>query len=400
LDCLEERALLATINASGVISAAAAGPNTSYTITLTNASSSNSGIGTFWFAWVPGEDFLATSPVSVNPPSGWTDNITNMGPGDGFAIQFLANGPANDVKPGSSQNFSFTSADSPAAVNGNSVFFPGTPVETAFVYPQGPFSDAGHQFVVTPASSTSPSPSPSPSPIPTPSPSPSQSPAPPITVVGVQDVTNKKHTVTEVVVDLSGAANSAQANNVATYRLTAANATGSFTARNSPVLGLRSAMFNPANDTITLIPRKAISLARPVELTINGSSPSGLQDGSGQLIDGNGDGVAGGNAVVRISRAGATMNPAAVTPARVVRAAPNKAVGSASPTPPAAISGTSSAEPVGVSSMPPAQPVGMSTMAPAQSVMVAATPPMQPLGIQPMSDALVDDALDRRESMM
>ena len=122
---------MATINASAVISSTAAGADTNYTIDLTNASSSNSGIGTFWYAWVPGEDFLATSPVSVSPPAGWTDNITNMGAGDGFAIQFLANSAANDVQPGSSLSFSFTSADSPASVNGNSAFYPGTPVGTS-----------------------------------------------------------------------------------------------------------------------------------------------------------------------------------------------------------------------------------------------------------------------------
>ena len=74
---------MATINASAVISSTAAGPDFNDTITLSNASSSDSGIGTFWFAWIPGEDFLATSPISVSPPSGWSDNITNMGPGDG-----------------------------------------------------------------------------------------------------------------------------------------------------------------------------------------------------------------------------------------------------------------------------------------------------------------------------
>ena len=97
LEYLEGRALMATINASGVISSTAAGTGFNYSITLTNASSSNAGIGTFWYSWVPGEDFLATSPTSVTPPPGWTDNITNMGPGDGFAIQFLANRPANDL---------------------------------------------------------------------------------------------------------------------------------------------------------------------------------------------------------------------------------------------------------------------------------------------------------------
>src|SRR5262249_39269520 len=150
---------------------------------------------------------------------------------------------------GSSLNFTFTTADSPAAINGNSVFFPGTPVLTSFVYPQGPFSDAGHQFVVTPATPTpAPTPVPSPGPAPTPapslaptpaptpapSPSPTSTPAPPVTVVGIQEVKIRKHQVTEIVVDLSGPVDAAQADNVANYLLATANVEGSFTARNSP----------------------------------------------------------------------------------------------------------------------------------------------------------------------
>ncbi len=318
LEYLEGRALMATINASGVITSTATGAGFNYTITLTNASSSNAGIGTFWYAWVPGEDFLATSPTSVSPPPGWTDNITNAGAGDGFAIQFLANSAANDVQPGSSLNFSFTSADSPASVNGNSVFYPGTPVGTSTVYPQGPFSDAGHQFVVTPTPAAMPTPTPTPSPTPAPTPMPSPTPAPvatstpapapPVTVVSIQEVKNKKHLVTEIVVDFSGPINAAQADNVANFRLAMANGKGIFTAKNSPVMKLRSAALNPANDTVTLIPAKAIAVTKPLQLTINGTAPSGLQDTSGQLIDGDDNGVAGGNAVVMIRRTGVTIN--------------------------------------------------------------------------------------------
>jgi hypothetical protein len=257
LDALEGRALMATINASGVITSTAVGADFKYTITLTNASSSNSGIGTFWYAWVPGEDFLATSPISVSPPAGWTDNITNMGSSDGYAIEFIANSAASDVQPGSSLNFSFTSADSPTSVNGNSVFYSGTPVSTSFVYPQGPFSDAGHEFVVTPASP------------PTSGPPPTSTPPTPLTVTAVQEV-KKRHMLKEIVVDVSGAVNAAELNNVADYRLTMANRKGSFTAKNSRVVKVRSAVFNSANDTVTLIPAKAFALTKRVELTING----------------------------------------------------------------------------------------------------------------------------------
>jgi hypothetical protein len=109
-------------------------------------------------------------------------------------------------------------------------------------------------------------------------------------VVRVQDVVNKRHQVTEIVVDFSGPVNAAQAGNVANYQLVEANSKGSFTARNSPVLSLRSALFNPANDTVTLIPRKAFRLARPVELRFNGT--------------------AGWNPVAPNYRTGVTLNPA------------------------------------------------------------------------------------------
>jgi trimeric autotransporter adhesin len=100
--------------------------------------------------WVPGEDFLATNPISESPPPGWTDIITNAGAGDGFAIQFDASSPSNDLQPGASLNFGFTSADDPASVNGNSVFYPGTPTSTSFVYSIGPFEGVSDQLVVTP----------------------------------------------------------------------------------------------------------------------------------------------------------------------------------------------------------------------------------------------------------
>jgi uncharacterized protein YjdB len=151
VDALEERRLLANIIPSGVISSTPDGSNFDYTITLSNSSSSAASIGTFWYAWIPGEDFLATNPISVTSPNGWTDNVTNMGTEDGYAIQYISSGAAYNVQPGSSLNFGFTSADTPSSVNGNSVFFPNTPVGTSYVYPQGPFSDPGHVFIVTPA---------------------------------------------------------------------------------------------------------------------------------------------------------------------------------------------------------------------------------------------------------
>jgi hypothetical protein len=315
LEYLEGRAVPATINASGVINSVAASGGFTYTIDLTNSSSSNSGIGTFWYGWVPGEDFLATSPTSVVAPTGWTGTITHGGASDGYAIEFVSQSSIYNVAPGSSTVFSFNSTSPPSAVNGNSVFYPSTPVNTAFVYPGAPFSDAGHQFVLS--STATPTPTPAPTPTPTASPTPTPTPtgtstptpaaAPLVGVVSVQAVKNRNNVVTAIDVRFSGPLDAVQANNTSNYRLVAANRKGLFTARNSVALGLRSAILNPANDTVTLTLKKTFALSSPVQLTINGTAPSGLQDSSGRLIDGNGDGASSGNAIAVISRSGVSL---------------------------------------------------------------------------------------------
>ncbi len=119
-----------------------------YTITLDDTGSTT--IGTLWFAWVPGRDFLATSPGSITAPAGWTDIITHGGPSDGYAIQWVASSPSSDIQPsGSLTGFSFVSSDSPSSVFGDSVFYPGTPVTTSFVYSGSPFSDGGFDTVLS-----------------------------------------------------------------------------------------------------------------------------------------------------------------------------------------------------------------------------------------------------------
>lgn len=133
---------------NGSITSQANGSNFDYEITLTNSALSTDSVRTFWYAWVPGKDFLATNPLSVAVPSGWSEIVTHFPnvPTNGYAIQWVTS--TAPVDPGQSQTFRFTSADSPASVNGDSVFFPGTPVGTSFVYSGAPFQGASAQFVV------------------------------------------------------------------------------------------------------------------------------------------------------------------------------------------------------------------------------------------------------------
>jgi len=135
---------------SATITTASAGAINSYSLTLTDGASSTVPIQTFWFAWIPGQDYLATSPLTVTNPTGWTDNITHGGTTDGYAIQWVASSPSFDVAAGSTlSGFDFTSVDSPASIDGNSVFYPSTPVLTSFTYSSTPLSGTSEKFVVS-----------------------------------------------------------------------------------------------------------------------------------------------------------------------------------------------------------------------------------------------------------
>lgn len=125
----------------------------SYSYSLTLHDTGSTTVGTFWFAWVPGRDFMDVSPNSVSSPPGWTDAITHAGSNDGYAIQWHVTSPSSgEVQSGGSlSGFSFTSSESPAQLFGDSSFYPGTAELTSFLYSGEPFSDGGFQFVVEPA---------------------------------------------------------------------------------------------------------------------------------------------------------------------------------------------------------------------------------------------------------
>ncbi len=153
-----------SIDAGAVITATPAGSDFDYSITLTNTGSGPGAdrIATFWFAWVPNINFLATSPLSVTSPAGWTDVITNRGATDGYGIKFEANSTANNLAPGSSLVFQFQSADTPTQLMGMSQFHSTHPVLESFVYNMkegvvGPFAGDSDVFDVKFASVPEPS---------------------------------------------------------------------------------------------------------------------------------------------------------------------------------------------------------------------------------------------------
>jgi hypothetical protein len=136
------------------------------------------------------------------------------------------------------------------------------------------------------------------------------SPPPLVTITKVVDKTNKKHQVIEVDVDFSGPVNAAEADSLSIYRLATPGKHNSYTAKNARIIRLKSATYASMGgmSAVALIPKKPFVLTKPVQLLINGSFPAGLQDAEGRLIDGDGNGTAGGNAVVVISKKSVTIN--------------------------------------------------------------------------------------------
>lgn len=135
------------IAATGTFTDTPNGGAYNYVIDLQNSASSTSPVGTFWFAWIPGQFFLPSSPTGVTPPSGWSDSIIT---GSGrSSIEFTANSTSADILAGGSLDFDFTSADSPSTMAGQSAV-PGDAVGLSTLYSgDSAFSGNSLQFTVT-----------------------------------------------------------------------------------------------------------------------------------------------------------------------------------------------------------------------------------------------------------
>ena len=135
-------------------------------------------------------------------------------------------------------------------------------------------------------------------------------PPPLVTTTGVQDMMNKKHQVTEVLVTFSGPVNAAEAGSISTYHLATPGKKGSFAAKNAGTIKLKSAMYTAASHEVALIPKKSFALTKPVQVLVYGTPPSGLQDTDGRYIDGADNGQAGSNAAAILTKKSVTIEAA------------------------------------------------------------------------------------------
>ncbi len=128
-----------------------------------------------------------------------------------------------------------------------------------------------------------------------------------VTLKQVKEITNKKHQVTEVLLTFSGPVNSNEADRIGAYRLATPGKGGSYTAKSAAVVKLKSAVYTGTKDTVALTPAKPFVITKPVQLLVYGAGATALKDSFGRLIDGDHNGVAGGNAIAILSKGGATI---------------------------------------------------------------------------------------------
>jgi len=118
-----------------------------YTYDMSLTDTGTTDIGTFWYAWVPGEDFLPATPTDILSPLGWDLNaITGKGNStDGKAIRWEATTP---LQPGQTiDGFQFSIAEPPSVIFADTPFYSDTLIDTSTVYQGGPFQGGSDKFV-------------------------------------------------------------------------------------------------------------------------------------------------------------------------------------------------------------------------------------------------------------
>jgi acrosin len=107
--------------------------------------------------------------------------------------------------------------------------------------------------------------------------------------------------LTSIVMTFSGPLDPTKARDLRNYRLVALGPDHRFGTRDDRVVRLRSALYNSSYRSVTLIPRRRLPRALPLELTADGPGAPGLPDEAGNLLDGDNDGHPGGPYAALIS---------------------------------------------------------------------------------------------------
>jgi uncharacterized repeat protein (TIGR01451 family) len=147
--CVAAVPVRAQLQASATVTATPLNASTyRYEIVLKNTGTTT--IGTFWFSWIPGQDFMPSAPSNIMSPLYWSANLTHGSPADGYGIQWVSSFPVYYLPAGQSfAGFSFDSAMTPSQLAAGML-------GTSYVYVGAPLADLGFNFVVTTATAAAP----------------------------------------------------------------------------------------------------------------------------------------------------------------------------------------------------------------------------------------------------
>ncbi len=100
---------------------------------------------------------------------------------------------------------------------------------------------------------------------------------------------------TRIVLRFSEPLDVTTAQDPANYRIIAPGKDGKFGTRDDTRIRVKSAVYDPASQTVTLRPRIRLNVHRRFQVTVGASVPHGVRDLKGRLLDGDRDGLPGGN---------------------------------------------------------------------------------------------------------
>ena len=103
----------------------------------------------------------------------------------------------------------------------------------------------------------------------------------------------------ELLLQFTGALNAGTAQNLGVYHLDQASRTRKGGTQYNKPVALASVSYNASTDTVTLLARSKLNLAKPEELRITASQ---LPDVYGRPVDGNHDGQPGGDFVALLTK--------------------------------------------------------------------------------------------------
>lgn len=132
-------------------------------------------------------------------------------------------------------------------------------------------------------------------------------PPPPLVRVVSGVMTTKKGKISGLVLRFSDGLNGATASFVGNYTLRAAGKDKKYGTKDDKKYRLLTASYDGQARTVTLAPAK-VTKGTVMQLVVNGTSPSGVSDMTGRLIDGNRDTKAGGDAWIVVNKKGVVVS--------------------------------------------------------------------------------------------